>query len=753
MQRYQLIIHHELTVPSLWTEQDQFIMRMISNLHFYGKKELMQINEECMHLRVMTLADILTIDGRRVRLEILQGIRIRSHSSTAYRWPNAAKPTSTTLRIWKQAIKRILNIQDNNLLVRGVRLGRWFPNSTKFFQWWYHEGTKTVYRIEEDHEIYSIWEVHLQNKNTRSNMGIHTKTTNHTFQIDRERKPVDVLILDQNSIRVQAKGTLAVDHDSSLDEESIGQLGDFWATRYVNQFADDGQSYAQMVANNYGKIVCDGSFKDGITSAAFVTLSNTVASGGNIVPGSKDCQSSYRGELGGLLGAIMFTKYVCAKWEVQSGSVTIGCDCKGALALVRTNRVINSQWNSYDLLSRITKEIKKSGIIFQFVYVQGHQDSKKKWEDLDDWEMANVHADLLAKQYLAHFGLRHKDLLPERDKDDMWTICYRSEMVVCNIHKVLYEKIWAATGKSFWLQRLHLPAHYCDNIAWDILGKISSKLTYSKRQRYIKVMANIAPVGTTLYRRGAVSSPHCPLCQQCEEDNMHIWRCSQDHIVKIFDTGCASLALILFQGPDPFRSYMMTLIMNMRSNARFVSDENTNDISTWQQALQLKTQLGINSVMWGFFHTEVVKLVEAFFEDTRIVAKHWLSKVTLILWSIYDEMWYYRNSVKHEKGRDSDPLTHEMVDQEISNLFNAAPPLRFLMVSERRLLAQSAENVKNKPLKYKRKWIRDAEAIITKFNDNKETVEEVKLFRKYFGNKRARYSDEVQTMDLTKDGG
>lgn len=53
----------------------------------------------------------------------------------------------------------------------------------------------------------------------------------------------------------------------------------------------------------------------------------------------------------------------------------------------------------------------------------------------------------------------------------------------------------------------------------------------------------------------------------------------------------------------------------------------------------------------------------------------------------------------------------------------------------------------------KKKWIRDAQVILKRFYDDEETAQEVQLFRSYFSFKRARNSDDVQTTDVTKDGG
>jgi len=49
------------------------------------------------------------------------------------------------------------------------------------------------------------------------------------------------------------------------------------------------------------------------------------------IPDNKDEQSSYRGELSGILSGIFFTNELCRKKNVTSGKCTLGCDNTGAL--------------------------------------------------------------------------------------------------------------------------------------------------------------------------------------------------------------------------------------------------------------------------------------------------------------------------------------------------------------------------------------------------------------------------------------
>jgi hypothetical protein len=187
------------------------------------------------------------------------------------------------------------------------------------------------------------------------------------------------------------------------------------------------------------------------------------------------------------------------------------------------------------------------------------------------------------------------------------------------------------------------------------------------------------------------------------------------------------------------------------NNAPVGHEEYTN--GAWRQALEKQQNFSVWASVWGFYHVSVTQLLGEFFANTRIDATRWISKCVLYIWTIYDEMWNFRNTVRHEIGQETDATAHSIADRDIMELRNKAPAMRFLMIPERRIFNQTGDSLKSKPLRTKKKWIRDAQIILKKFYDAEETAQEVQLFRSYFSSKRARNSDDVQTTDVTKDGG
>lgn len=510
--------------------------------------------------------------------------------------------------------------------------------------------------------------------------------------------PVDIIQNTMTSVRLMGKGVVESSRNIEMSNGVIDNDRD-WSIRFLNLPKDNGESFALSVGECNGKAVCDGSFKEGAASSAFITMSGEETTGGNILPGSSTCQSSYRGELGGILGTIVFTKMICDTFGIANGSITIGCDCKGAIAAVKKGKRVTSRWNSYDIISRIQQELKTTGIKVMLRYIQGHQDLCKAEEDLDDWEVANVKADALAKTYLQDFGHEFSRFLPQAHQMSMWTVCYDSQLLVSNIAKQIYSNIWRTTTINFWVQKLGILPHMVEAIDWDILSIVSKTLQEHKRQRYVKVMADIAPVGKILVRRGCEKSSHCPLCQ-CEEDNLHIWKCQHEQIQDIFSQGLQEVNRLLVNGPGFFSTYLRLLLMDLRIPTELNRNHETENRGCEHITSQM--QLGVWATLWGVYHKDLVSSIEEFFNGTRRSGKIWLARVVIKLWEVYDEMWKLRNRTKHDKENSKDIRTHEILNQEIKDLFDKAPAQRFLMVSERRLFVKTQEQLENQPIRSKK---------------------------------------------------
>ena len=154
---------------------------------------------------------------------------------------------------------------------------------------------------------------------------------------------------------------------SECDPCEWSQYG--WVIDQVQLTDESVNVYCKQIKQPEGKIVCDGSLKNGVSTSELRTINTCPITAQNVVPGQKQDQSSYRAELGGIYMSILLTNAICCKKKISSGKVTLGCDRKGAIQAIQDGRIILSRWNSYDLLYHIQKAKRDSPIEWEFRWV------------------------------------------------------------------------------------------------------------------------------------------------------------------------------------------------------------------------------------------------------------------------------------------------------------------------------------------------------------------------------------------------
>jgi hypothetical protein len=161
-----------------------------------------------------------------------------------------------------------------------------------------------------------------------------------------ECQPVSVLI-SQEGIILHSKANF----ENRVQTEQSVQNWIYW---HLNLPVSSIPDIIMKIKSGHACFVCDhGSYKNKQASSAFLSLHDNEVYGGNIVPGSPQCQSAYRGELAGILSIVVLVNDLVKEYGISNGKVTIGCDCTGAIkAALRTGRV-TTRWKNFDILFRL----------------------------------------------------------------------------------------------------------------------------------------------------------------------------------------------------------------------------------------------------------------------------------------------------------------------------------------------------------------------------------------------------------------
>ena len=371
-----------------WNARDEYLMERAYDLA--SGRDLLIFNKVRLFLRVATVSDIVTANGKEIDKNILQGKRSNSptFSEFAYTWPNIPSPSTSEIQLWGKIISEMFAITQGNRRIYVESAFRWDYKFINYSKWTI--GEQGLYIYERRFDCWKRWKKQADSRRRRHS----TKYVFHdnVDEIRTEVRPISVQHEDNNTISLAYKGKVTSFEEGEGVESSTG-----WILPLVIASDGDEICFAQQLLKGRGTMVSDGSYKDDRSSAAFTTTPEKEIKGSLTIPGNKDEQSSYRAELGGILASIVYANKIAAKYDITDGSCMMICDNKGALASSFGYKKINPRWKCYDLLCMTRFQLKNSPLKWTHKHVKGHQDNNTTYENLDIISQANVDVDTLAK--------------------------------------------------------------------------------------------------------------------------------------------------------------------------------------------------------------------------------------------------------------------------------------------------------------------------------------------------------------------
>ncbi len=153
-------------------------------------------------------------------------------------------------------------------------------------------------------------------------------------------------------------------------EESIQSLPSAaqWSVRNLKS-SDNGELIAKAITEGTAIAVCDGSYKEGKGSSAWVLEGASPTGriiGSNLLPGISSGQNSYRSELAGLYGILTMLSMLCSLHHLTSGKITIACDnisaLNNSLDTSRSQKILDAE---HDLIYAIKNQLAPIPISYQ----------------------------------------------------------------------------------------------------------------------------------------------------------------------------------------------------------------------------------------------------------------------------------------------------------------------------------------------------------------------------------------------------
>jgi hypothetical protein len=293
------------------------------------------------------------------------------------------------------------------------KLLEWYNEGPSRWKWYYCQEEDIMYAKEGMiWREYTQYTRHLSRTSPRQGRSKYSKTT-QLARVTPAGLRLASVVKQGHLIIYQGAGSLMTRKRAKPQAvvESFEQVRqrrpslDKWAIQEII-VTDEGEAMAQAIKNGTAIAVSDGSYKDGRGTAAFILeISDNFDEKGRIVgvnsiPGEKEDQSSYRGEIGGVSGIVETVDITCSRHSITSGAVKFGLDGEQAMKHIFGSwPLMHPKQADYDLLKDLWQKIKQSPITWSGTWVKGHQDDDIKFEDLDRWGQLNVESDGIAKDY------------------------------------------------------------------------------------------------------------------------------------------------------------------------------------------------------------------------------------------------------------------------------------------------------------------------------------------------------------------
>jgi hypothetical protein len=117
----------------------------------------------------------------------------------------------------------------------------------------------------------------------------------------------------------------------------------------------------------------------------------------NEIPGDLTEQSSYRAELGGIVGTLAIVHCVAQVHNITKGKIKVGLNGEQAMVNAGGDCPLKPGQPDFDMLQDIQTKINKSLLSWSFFWIESHQDRKGK--PLVSWAPLNIICDNTTKAF------------------------------------------------------------------------------------------------------------------------------------------------------------------------------------------------------------------------------------------------------------------------------------------------------------------------------------------------------------------
>jgi exonuclease III len=657
-------------------------------------KELIMVNRCRLYLRVTYISEITTADGCSISHEHWVGER---NQGSSILWPRQAKPNHSVMQVWRKALARgFMDMEDRQRVSakttqRDLRcyLGNWLESSRVY--------QKTRWSNFFDSPSDTLFVKHPPMLSFKS-IPLHTSRGKHqtwkfrsadstiTNALPSTAVPVDIRTYtpktgqfhqfrEPRGLRILPVPTPP--NTAATFNQYVATLPP-WERALLVQNEEQHSLLSLAYCLRTGSklfVVSDGGAKG--KSGSFGWVIGTSTSTGDFILwhgfgiAEGYAPGSFRAEGYGTLAALRFlirfstfhridppTELFCSEkkpyHEILFDNEGLIKRINGARA--RKHLLPNSSlWAEFDIQAGIMEAIAAFPAPIKFVHIKGHQDSKKKKEDLPFRARLNIYADALATKARRTLpaSLRIVPFIPACEAHlilDGRSITHhfpREIRIHCN-RTALFQYFFNHFG---WTRAT------IEDIDWQPFHACMQIQTSSRRRHFTKYINKLLPVGYRMHRREPSWSPKCPTCPHPREDDNHLHSCpSRPHIESSNKTLTKLRAILVQQQTHKhLQRILLSAITHMFSGSvvhfppeqisvmgpRFVTLVRAQSAIGWDQLFR-----GKFSICWGQIQ-DVHLRTRPHVTKTKLQGHLWTKKIVGVLWDDLYNKWSLRNQALH----------------------------------------------------------------------------------------------------------
>ena len=633
-------------------EGDCCIMEKVVQSKLLSANKLKWFNRCQLYLKVVTVADISTPDGKMLRKDCLDGVPTRSHRQLG--WPNWHKPPLHAWTLWRKTLRLVFT---DGLSIKLTRnLGSWWNVNFNEWEWFLSATCDMLYRCEGD-----SWKKFKRNTRITRTLSFHE---NYTLETNIDETELLPTLVEQQRRYLKAlepasfcaKNQEIQSMVDKLDPQKFKWLfAGMQSSENINKIISD-------LENGTAVAVSDGSFglnNSIVTTAAWIIQSqdgSQFISGVSTPAYNEGCKGAYRGELVGLLSIIHLTTFFCKKHQIRQGQIHIGCDNQRALSTAFTwnKDKLNTNHKHSDILSAIAGLLQLKKVKISYEHIPAHQHDILPQSDLGRMAKLNIKMDTMAKA--AANLVMQGELRPPRSTDHplgFMNVAVHGRPICHLTSEKLYEFISDISIHEWWLTKNRYKVQDIPSIHWSVCAE-AARATSGSKQRFASKWS-LGQLGTGTKVKQWNYRPHdaCPFCMQDKEDSEHILLCQHEDAIKLWHEQLQKIeeSLTKWDTEVTLKVALCQDLQSWRHKERLPSLQFLPS-HVRKPVIDMRS-LGYARILEGLLPRSVIEFQEDYYKDSesRKSGKSWGKKVYNLFWNVLQALWAERNKQLHNTNR------------------------------------------------------------------------------------------------------